>query len=43
MSGFNKKMSTLVNINSNKPLYYPFTVSVNKYSGSCNTTDDSYA
>ena len=34
---------TLVNINSNQPLYYPFTVSVNKCGGSCNTIDDPYA
>ena len=33
---------TLVNINSNQPLYYPFTFSVNKCAGSCNTIDDQY-
>ena len=33
----------LVNINSNEPLYYPFTVSVNKFGRSCNTIDDPYA
>ena len=27
---------------SNEPLYYPFTVSVNKCVGSCNNFDDSY-
>ena len=32
--------ATLVNINSNQPLYYPFTFSVNKCAGSCNTTGD---
>ena len=30
----------LVNINSNQPLYCPFTVSVNKCGGSCNTIID---
>ena len=35
--------ATLVNINSNQPLYYPFTFSVNKCAGSCNTTGDPYA
>ena len=30
----------LLNINSNEPLYYTFTV---KYGGSCNTIDDPYA
>ena len=33
---------TLVNINSNKCLFYPFTVSV-KYCGSCTVIDDPYA
>ena len=30
-------------IKSDEPLYYPFTVSVNKYGRSCNTIDDPYA
>ena len=34
--------ATLVGINSNEPLYYPFTVSPNKCGGSCNTIDDLY-
>ena len=34
---------TLFNINSNEPLYYPFTDSVNKCGGSCNSIDDPYA
>ena len=34
--------STLVNINSNEPLYYLFTVSVIECGGSCNTIDDPY-
>ena len=35
--------ATLVNTNSNQSLYYPFTVRVNKYDGSCNIFDDRYA
>ena len=35
--------STFVNINSNKTLFYPFMVSINKCGGSCNTIDDPYA
>ena len=31
--------SALVNINSDETLFYPFTVSVNKCGGSCNTID----
>ena len=32
--------STLININSNKPLYFPFTVSPYKCGGGCVTIDD---
>ena len=35
--------STFVNVNLNKPIYYPFFVSVSKCSGGCNTIDDSFA
>ena len=34
---------TLVSINSYEPLWYPFTVSVNKCVGNCNTIDGLYA
>ena len=34
--------STLVDINLNKTLFYPFTVSVNRCCGSCNAIDDLY-
>ena len=34
---------TLVNINSDETLFYPFTESVDKCGGSCNTIDDQYA
>ena len=33
----------IVIINSDETLFYPFTASVKKYGGSCNTTDDPYA
>ena len=35
--------STIINIKSDETLFYPFTISVNKCSGSCSTTDDPYA
>ena len=35
--------AALVDVNSNKTLFYLFTVSVNKYGGSCNAIDDPYA
>ena len=33
---------TLVNINSNETIYYPFTISGNKFGRSCNTVEDPY-
>ena len=33
---------TLVDINSNETLFYPFTVIVNKSGGNCNAVDDPY-
>ena len=32
----------IVAVNSNEPIYYSFSVSVNKCSGSCSSIDDSY-
>ena len=34
---------TLVNINFDETCFYPFTVSVNKFGGSCNAIDNAYA
>ena len=33
----------IVNVNSNGPLFYPFSIKTRKYSGSCNNINDSYA
>ena len=33
----------IVNVTSNKPVFYPFSVKTNKYSGSCNNINDPYA
>ena len=33
----------IININSNKPLFYPYGVKVDKSSGSCNNINDPYA
>ena len=35
--------SKIININNNKSVFYPFSVKVNKCSGSCNNINDSYA
>ena len=33
----------IIDINSDNPLFYPYSIEVNKYSGSCNNTNDPYA
>ena len=33
----------IVDINSNNPLFYPFSIKVNKCSGNCNNISDPYA
>ena len=33
----------IININNNGPAFYPFSIKVNKSSGSCNNINDPYA
>ena len=33
----------IVNVNSNEPVFYPFSIKTNKWSGSCNNINDLYA
>ena len=33
----------IININSNNPMFYPFSVKINKCSGNCNNINDPYA
>ena len=33
----------IVNVNSNEPVFHPFSIKTSKCSGSCNNIDDSYA
>ena len=33
----------IVDINSNSPIFYPFSIKTNKYSGSCNNINNPYA
>ena len=37
-----KIRTKIININNNKPTFYPFSIKVNKCSGSCNNTKDPY-
>ena len=38
-----KIRSAMVNINSNEPLFYLYSILLNKCSGSCNDTNNPYA
>ena len=33
----------IININNNEPVFYPFSIKVNRCSGSCNNINDPYA
>ena len=33
----------IVNVNSDEPVFYPFSIKTSKYSGSCNNINDPYA
>ena len=33
----------IINLNSNEPSFYPYSIEINKFSGSCNNINDPYA
>ena len=33
----------IINVNSNEPVFYPFSIKTSKCSGSCNNINESYA
>ena len=33
----------VINVNTNNPVFYPFSVKVNKYGGNCNNIGNPYA
>ena len=37
-----KVKSEIVNVNSNEPVFYPFSIKTSKCSGSCNNINDPY-
>ena len=46
MSVFNQKCMSRpknININANEPIFYPYSIKVNKCSGSCNNINDPFA
>ena len=38
-----KIRSETINVNSNEPSFYPYSIKINKCSGSCNSINDPYA
>ena len=38
-----KIRSKIINVSSNGPVFYPFSIKTSKCSGSCNNTNDPYA
>ena len=38
-----KVRQEIINVNSNKPVFYPFSIKTSKCSGSCNNINDPYA
>ena len=38
-----KIRSKIIDVNTDEPLFYPFSIQVNKCSGSCNSINDPYA
>ena len=38
-----KIRSEIFNVNNNEPLFYPYSITINKCKGSCNSINDQYA
>ena len=38
-----KIRSEIINVNTNKPMFYPYSIKINTSKGSCNTINDPYA
>ena len=38
-----KIRTEIINVNTNEPMFYPYSIKINKCKGSCNTINDSYA
>ena len=38
-----KIIPEIINLNTNDPLFYPYSIKINKYKGTCNTINDPYA
>ena len=38
-----KIKSEIINVNTNEPMFYPYSITINKCKSSCNTINDPYA
>ena len=38
-----KIRTKIINLNTNKPMFYPYSIKINRCKGSCNTINDPYA
>ena len=38
-----KIRTQIINLNTNEPMFYPYSIKINKCKGSCNTVNDPYA
>ena len=38
-----KITSEIINVNTNEPMFYPYSIKIHKCKGSCNTINDPYA
>ena len=38
-----KIRSNIINVNTIEPMFYPYSININKGKGSCNTINDPYA
>ena len=38
-----KMRSDIINVNTNDPMFYPYSIKINKCKGRCNSIDDPYA
>ena len=42
-NGARKVRPEIINVNSNEPVFFPFSIKTNKCSGNCNNVNDPYA
>ena len=38
-----KIRTEIINLNTNEPMFYPYSIKINRSKGSCNTINDPYA